>query len=75
MEVKIGVQDTAREIVLEVSATPDAVEAQVTTALSGAAGVLSLADDKGRKVLVPAAKIAYVEIGEASERRVGFGSR
>ena len=73
MEVKIGVQDTAREIVVEVGATPEAVEAQVTSALSGAAGLLSLVDEKGRKVLVPAAKIAYVEIGETNERRVGFG--
>ena len=38
-----------------------------------AGSVLSLTDSKGREYLVPAAKIGYVEIGEQSERRVGFG--
>jgi hypothetical protein len=37
-------------------------------------GLLSLDDEKGRRVVVPADKIAYVEIGPASQRRVGFGS-
>ena len=35
--------------------------------------MLSLTDDKGRRFLVHAAKIAYVEIGVADARRVGFG--
>jgi hypothetical protein len=36
--------------------------------------VLSLADDRGRRVIVPAERLAYVEIGEVAERRVGFGT-
>jgi hypothetical protein len=37
--------------------------------------MLWLTDRKGRRVGVPAAKLAYVEIGSASdERRVGFGA-
>ena len=36
-------------------------------------GVLALTDEKGRRFLVQAAKIAYVEIGAADIRRVGFG--
>jgi hypothetical protein len=35
--------------------------------------VLGLTDDKGRRFLVNATKIAYVEIGVADARRVGFG--
>lgn len=35
-------------------------------------GIFELADAKGRAVLVPAAHLAYVEIGETAERRVGF---
>ena len=34
-----------------------------------------LSDDKGRKIFVPAGSLAYVEVGEASPRRVGFGPR
>ncbi|MDQ1541946.1 MAG: hypothetical protein QOH29_2672 [Actinomycetota bacterium] len=73
VEVKIGVQYAAREIVLESSQTPDAVAQLVTTALK-TGGLLVLADEKGRRVMVPVEKLAYVEIGESLERRVGFGA-
>ena len=73
MEVKIGVQYAAREIVLESGQTPEAVEKLVTAAIEGG-GVLALADERGRRVLIPVEKLAYIEIGEQLERRVGFGS-
>ncbi|MFE4534297.1 DUF3107 domain-containing protein [Streptomyces scopuliridis] len=74
MEVKIGVQHTPREIVLESGQTAQEVERAVADALAGKAQLLSLTDEKGRKVLVPAERIAYVEIGEPATRRVGFGA-
>ncbi len=73
MEVKIGVQYSAREIVLESTQEADDIERLVTAALD-AGGLLSLVDEKGRRVLVPVEKLAYVEIGESLERRVGFGA-
>ena len=48
--------------------------AAVTDALASQTGVLSLADEKGRRVVVPVAKLAYVEIAESEQRRVGFGA-
>ncbi|MCU1658432.1 MAG: hypothetical protein JWO57_3088 [Pseudonocardiales bacterium] len=72
MEVKIGVLHTPREIVLESALTPAEVEQVVADALKSVDGQLSLADDKGRKVIVPANLIAYVEIAQADVRRVGF---
>ena len=36
------------------------------------AGQLVLVDQKGARYLVPAARIAYVEIGPSDSRRVGF---
>ncbi|MFG2759779.1 DUF3107 domain-containing protein [Streptomyces wuyuanensis] len=74
MEVKIGVQHAPREIVLESGETAEQVEQAVADALAGKAQLLSLTDDKGRKVLVPADRIAYVELGEPTTRRVGFGA-
>ena len=74
MEVKIGIQQVARELVLESAQTPDEIEAAVSAALGSPEGQLSLVDEKGRRVVVPAAKIAYVEIAENETRRVGFGS-
>ncbi len=74
MEVKIGVQYAARELVLESTQSPQEVEKAVADALAAGDGVLSLVDDKGRRVIVPAAKLAYVEIAESEQRRVGFGA-
>ncbi|GAA3391244.1 MULTISPECIES: DUF3107 domain-containing protein [Streptomyces] len=74
MEVKIGVQHAPREIVLESGQSAEEVERAVSDALAGKAQLLSLSDEKGRKVLVPAEKIAYIEIGEPAVRRVGFGA-
>ncbi len=74
MEVKIGVQFAPRELVLESTQTADEVAKAVSDALKADLGVLTLIDDKGRRVLVPADKLAYVEIAESETRRVGFGS-
>ena len=74
MEVKIGVQHSPRELVLESAQTPAEVEQAVSEALAKDS-VLTLADEKGRKVIIPIAKVAYVEIAEASHRPFGFTTR
>lgn len=74
MEVKVGVADTSRELVLNSSQSPDEIESLVAAALKNSAGTLSLVDDKGRRFVVPAARVAYVEIGTADSRRVGFAT-
>ncbi|MBL1085516.1 DUF3107 domain-containing protein [Streptomyces actinomycinicus] len=74
MEVKIGVQYAPREIVLESGLSVEEVERLVSDALSGKTQLLSLQDEKGRKVLVPTDRLAYVEIGEPTVRKVGFGA-
>jgi hypothetical protein len=72
VEVKIGVQFASRELVLESAQTSADVAAAVSEALSAQSGVLSLVDEKGRRVIVPVDKLAYVEIDETAVRRVGF---
>lgn len=74
MEVKIGVQFVTRELVLESNQTAQEIEAAVGTALADPAGVLTLVDDKGRRVIIPSAKLAFVEVAESEPRRVGFGA-
>ena len=73
MEIKIGVQHSPREIVLDVDQTADALEKALTDATTKG-NTLVLEDVKGRRVLLPAAQIAYIEIGEPTARRVGFGA-
>lgn len=72
MEIKIGMRQTNREIVLESDQSRDDVTTAVTKALADG-GALTLDDDKGRRVIVPTDALAYIEVGEEKARRVGFG--
>ena len=72
MEVKIGVQNAARELVLDTDLSSDDVAKAVAKALAGDEAVLTLEDSKGRKVLVPSEKLAYVEVGAPSAGAVGY---
>jgi hypothetical protein len=72
VEVKIGVQFAHRELVLESAQTPADVAEAVTKALADSSGVLTLVDEKGKLVIVPVEKLAYVEIAESASRPVGF---
>ena len=77
MDVRIGVTYTAKEIDVDLGddADPAAVQADVDAAIGGEVTVLWLTDRRGRRVGVPADKIAYVDIGSsAAERRIGFGT-
>jgi hypothetical protein len=73
VEVKIGVQQAPRELVIESGQEAAEVAAAVAAALEKG-GVLTLDDEKGRRLIVPVEKLAYVEIGEPEVRRVGFGA-
>lgn len=73
MEVKIGVQHAPREIIFDSGDDVDAVEKSVRDAVE-AKGTLALTDIKGRRIVVPADKIAYVEIGGGVSGQVGFRS-
>jgi hypothetical protein len=71
VEVKIGVQYAPRELVLESAETAADIDQAVSAALK-TGGTLNLTDEKGRRVIVPVDKLAYVEIAEAATRTVGF---
>lgn len=75
MDVRIGVTQAPRELVLELGDDGnDEALAAIEAALAGAVDVLWLTDRKGRRVAVPSAKLAYVELsGDTSGRRIGFG--
>jgi hypothetical protein len=72
VEVKIGVAESPRELVVSSPLTPDEIEKLVSEALENALGVLSLVDDKGRRVVIPVSRVAYVDIAPADVRKVGF---
>ncbi len=74
VEVKIGVQHTARELVIETAESNEAVAKLVSDAIAAADGVITLTDTKGKVTVVPTAKLAYVEIGRSTTGQVGFRS-
>jgi hypothetical protein len=77
VDVRIGIVQSAKELEVELAddADRDAVIADIESSLSGGDAVLWLTDRKGRRVAVPVAKVAYIEVGApAHERRVGFGA-
>ncbi|GAB3265471.1 DUF3107 domain-containing protein [Alteromonas gracilis] len=71
MEVKIGVQHAPRELSIDTELDGDQVQSALDTAVREG-GVLSLTDSKGRRIVVPAANIAYVEIAQGVAGTVGF---
>jgi hypothetical protein len=76
VDVRIGVTQAPRELTVEVpdDEREDTLK-HVEAALSGAIDVLWLTDKRGRRIAVPSAKLAYVEVGtNDGDRRIGFGS-
>ena len=75
VEVKIGVQNASRELVVESDQSTEDITAALREALGGDdAAVFSLTDAKGKVIVVPTAKLAYVEIGRSVSGQVGFRS-
>jgi hypothetical protein len=74
MEVKIGVVYTPKELSVESEGEADELVAQLEKALKAGEPLVWLTDTKGRRVGIPADKIAYVEIAtDDAAKRVGFG--
>ena len=73
MEVKIGIQMAARELVVETDASAEQIK-QALMAAVAENKLFVVTDSKGGTVLVPGDKIAYVELDQVEPRRIGFGA-
>ena len=73
MDVKVGIQMAPRELVVETDASASEIERTLADALADGT-LFVLEDSKGKTLLIPSAKIAYVELGTAEQRKVGFGA-
>ncbi len=71
MEIKIGVRDIARELTVETEQSAEQVEADLRQALNED-GVLVIDATRGRRVLVSATHIGYLDLGPETARKVGF---
>lgn len=74
MEVKIGIRQSNREVAVETEKTAAELADAIASVLKDES-LLVLEDTKvkGRKVMVPASEISYVETGAEPQARVGFG--
>lgn len=72
MEVRIGIQESPREVVFESAVEPGELADQISAAWA-ADELVTLEDTKGRRIIIPTGKIAYIELGAPSAGRVGFG--
>ncbi|MEJ5928416.1 DUF3107 domain-containing protein [Corynebacterium sp. H128] len=72
MDIKIGFADSPRELTFSTEASQEEIQAAVAAAMDQDSGMLELADDRGRKYLIRNNRIAYVELGTATVRQVGF---
>lgn len=72
MEIRIGVQNVAREVVLDSEQTPEQVEELVREALTNGTPLI-LIDARGQRVIVPSTVLGYVNVGAEQKGRVGFG--
>jgi len=73
VDIKVGIQHVSREVVVDSSETAKDIEKAFGNALENDT-LLRLVDTHGRQVLIPAGKIAYIDLGEENARRVGFGT-
>ncbi|MDR1355062.1 MAG: DUF3107 domain-containing protein [Propionibacteriaceae bacterium] len=74
MEVKIGIAQLPKEIIIDAQETADEIITQLKNVLGAENGLLTLTDSKGRRVVAVAARIGYLEFGQEHARPVGFGA-
>ena len=71
--IRIAVTNVSSELTFNTDQNTKEIKAAIEKAIKEGS-TLSLTDVKGREFIVPAEKIGYIEIGEQTERRVGFGA-
>jgi len=74
MDIRIGIVNAPREVTIEMSddMSIDDVKALIDSAIAAGSGLVWLTDKKDRQSGFPADKIAYVEIGNSEDQRIGF---
>jgi hypothetical protein len=72
VEIRIGIVNTARELVIQSTQTTPQIEKAIADALASESGTLRLEDEKGHIFVVASKNLAFVEIGEEKSRKVGF---
>ena len=71
---RVGVVQTLKELAIELKGTADEIGSTIDKALADGTAIVWVTDTKGRRIGIPAERIAYIELDEdADNKRVGFG--
>jgi hypothetical protein len=74
VQVRIGVQSVVKELVVETALSAEEIERSLIEAFQTEHGVFILTDERGGRVVIPAAHVGYLEIAEDEARQVGFST-
>jgi hypothetical protein len=72
-QVRISVANISADLVFETNSSVAEVKSAVATALAGGTALIRQ-DSRGPESIVAGDKIGFVDIGVATDRRVGFGA-
>lgn len=72
MDIKVGFVASPRDIVINSKEDRDSLITRVEEFLAADAGTLKLEDSKGAVVILVRDQVAYIEVGAAAARAVGF---
>ena len=72
MDITIGFVDNPRELNVAGVEGGGEVASEISAKLASGEGVLELVDGSGKTYLAQISKIAYVQVGPAAPRQVGF---
>ncbi|WP_242901098.1 DUF3107 domain-containing protein [Actinomadura terrae] len=75
MQVRIGVRNVPRELVVDTAQSADEVQRALAEALAAERGVFVLQDRRAGRIVIPAPQVGYLEITEDEQRNVGFGTQ
>jgi hypothetical protein len=74
VQVRIGIQSVAKELIIDTALAAEEIQRSLSEALQSENGVFVLIDERGGRVLIPAAHVGYLEITEDEARQVGFST-
>lgn len=72
VDIRIGIINTARELVITTNAPVKDLEKAIAEGLASESGTLRFEDEKGHIFVVASRHLAYVELGVEKARKVGF---
>ncbi|NEG54197.1 DUF3107 domain-containing protein [Bifidobacterium platyrrhinorum] len=73
MDIELGIRNVARAVTFSTDDSADAVNDAIAEAVA-AGRPISLTDDKGRRIIVPADALGYAIVGSETKHAVGFGA-